>query len=408
MPRRLPRIEFVALMATMFATIAFSIDAMLPALPEIAAELTPDAPNRAQLILTSFVLGMGLGTLFTGPLSDAYGRRPVILGGAALYILGAALAWSASSLELVLAARVLQGLGAAGPRVVALAIVRDLYDGRRMAQLMSFVMMVFTVVPALAPSLGAAIIAVTGWRGIFGAFAVFSALSVLWLWLRQSETLAPALRRPFRLPLLRAGAIEVLSNRQVALIIVVLTLTFGAMFGVLSSTQPLFDVTFGRGDSFPLWFAGIALVSALGSLLNARIVMQIGMRRVATLAYLAQVILSAGILALNAFSPWPATWAFALYVVWTTSIFFMVGLTIGNLNALAMAPMGHIAGMAASIIGAVATVIAVFIAAPIGLAFDGTPGPIAAGVLVCSAISWAITRRLGDPVTTPADLAEPG
>ncbi len=149
-------------------------------------------------------------------------------------------------------------------------------------------------------------------------------------------------------------------------------------------------------------------MSALGSLLNARIVMQIGMRRVASLAFLVQVILSAGMLLLNAFEPWTATWAFALYVFWTTSVFFTVGLTIGNLNALAMAPMGHIAGMAASIIGAVSTVIAVFIAAPIGLAFDGTPGPIAAGVLVCSTISWAITRRLGDPVTTSGEIARTG
>ena len=171
--------EFIALTAMLFSTIALSIDAMLPALPEIAAELTPASPNLAQLIVTSFVLGMGVGTLFTGPLADAVGRRRVIMGGAVLYIVGALLAWRAGSLELLLAARFVQGLGAAGPRIAAMAIIRDLFEGREMAQLVSLMMMVFALVPALAPAMGAGIIAVAGWRAIFLAFCVFSVISVV-------------------------------------------------------------------------------------------------------------------------------------------------------------------------------------------------------------------------------------
>jgi DHA1 family bicyclomycin/chloramphenicol resistance-like MFS transporter len=196
--KRLSQAEFIALMGTIFATVAFSIDAMLPALPEIAAELTPEDANRAQLILTSFVLGMGIGTLVVGPISDALGRKRVILMGAALYLLGAGLALIAPSLEMILLARVIQGLGAAGPRVVSLAMIRDLYAGRAMAQIVSYAMLIFTLFPAVAPLIGAAIIAGFGWRAIFVAFLIFSVVSVGWLTLRQPETLAPEARRPLR------------------------------------------------------------------------------------------------------------------------------------------------------------------------------------------------------------------
>ena len=401
MPDRLPRAEFVALMAMLFATIAFSIDAMLPALPEIAMELTPETPNRAQLIITSFVLGMGIGTLFTGPLSDAFGRKPVIIGGAALYCVGAALAWTGESLELVLAARAIQGLGAAGPRVVALAIIRDLYEGRQMAQLMSFVMLVFTLVPAMAPAIGAAIIWGFGWREIFACFILFSLITALWLAVRQPETLPAPRRRPFRPRVLWAGIVEVVTHRQVMLVIAALSFTFGCLFGVLSSTQPIFDVTFGQAAEFHWWFMLIALIAATGSILNARVVMVLGMRRVAGLAFLAQAVLSAAMVGLSLAANWEAGWAFAVYVGWTAGVFFMVGLTIGNLNALAMVPMGHIAGMAASIIGSIATVLGVAIAVPVGLAFDGTPLPAALGVLICCVASYLIIRMLGDPTPEP-------
>ena len=190
---RLAQGEFIALIAMLFATIAFSIDAMLPALPRIAQELTPGNPNAAQLIITSFVLGIGLGTLVAGPLSDSFGRKPVIVAGAALYCLAAAVAYMAPTLETVLAARLVQGLGAAGPRVVSLALVRDLYKGREMARVVSFAMMIFALAPAFAPLLGSAIIAGFGWRGIFLAFITFSAASMLWLASRQPETLPVAL-----------------------------------------------------------------------------------------------------------------------------------------------------------------------------------------------------------------------
>ena len=405
MPKRLPKPEFIALMAMMFATIAFSIDSMLPALPEIAADLSPDTPNHAQLILTSFVLGMGIGTLFTGPLSDAFGRRPVILAGAAVYIVAALVASQAESLELLLVARVVQGLGCAAPRVVALAIIRDLYEGRGMAQLSSFVMMVFTLVPAIAPTIGAGIMEVFGWRAIFVSFVGFSVVSMLWLFLRQSETHPPERRRAFRPAVLWSGVVEVVSNRQVALVIVALSLCFGALFAILSTIQPIFDVTFGEAERFHWWFMLIALISAGGSFVNARIVMTLGIRRVLATSFAAQVVMSAVMVILCFFVSWDTNLAFVAFVIWVASVFvFMAQLAIGNLNALGLAPMGHIAGMAASIIAAVATVVAVAIAVPVGLSFDGTPFSAALGVLICATGALMIVRKLGDPsLDTPHD-----
>ena len=173
--------EFVALMAALSATVAMSIDAMLPALPEIAASLAPEAPNRAQLVVTSFVFGMGLGTLFAGPLSDAFGRKAMILAGSSLYIGAAIACFFANSLDLLLVARVVQGFGAAFPRIVSLALMRDLFRGREMAKVMSFVMMVFALVPAVAPLMGQAVISVSGWQTIFLVYIGFAAITMTWL-----------------------------------------------------------------------------------------------------------------------------------------------------------------------------------------------------------------------------------
>ena len=394
MARRAPgRAEFVALMAMLTATVAFSIDAMLPALPEIASELTPDASNRAQLILTSFVLGMGIGTFVVGPLSDAFGRKPVIVFGAAIYVAGAALAWDGGTLEAVLAGRVIQGLGAAAPRVVAIAMIRDLYSGRPMAKMMSFVMTVFALVPAIGPALGAGIIALTGWRGIFAAFICFILVSTLWLAARQPETHPPEARRPLVPAALWAAVREVFSHRDVRLAIASLSLLFGGFFSVLSTVQPVFDVTFGMAESFHWWFALIAVLSAGGSILNAAIVERFGMRRIVRVVLAVQAVFS-GLVALAVLSgALPPLGYLALYFLWTLSVFFMAGLTMGNLNAIAMEPLGHIAGMAASVTGAVATVTAVPIAALIGLGFDGTPVPVAIGTMTVFGIAaWLVGR----------------
>ena len=400
----LSRPEFVALVALVIATIAFSIDAMLPSLPLIAAELTPDNANAAQLVIGVFVLGMGFGTLFTGPLSDVYGRKPVITGGMVLYSIGAILAASAHSIEMLLAARLIQGIGAAAPRVVAQALIRDLYAGRKMAQISSFVMMVFILVPSVAPSIGALIASGFGWRGVFAAFVVFAIVTSLWLNIRQPETLTPENRRNLNARDLLSAAGEVLGRRLVLLYIGATTIAFVLIFAMLTSIQQLYAETYGREATFHWWFMAGGLLSGLGTVFNAALVMRLGMRRLAIWAFAGQLTISTGLLLWTGLA---GALPFALFFFWQVTIFGLTGLTVGNLNALAMEPLGHIAGMASSVITSIATVLSVVIAAPIGLAFNGTPVPLLMGAVVCSAVAlWLMrtARRLDpEPRTTAPD-----
>lgn len=396
MPRRLPLPEFTAILAMSYATVAFSIDAMLPGLPTIAAELSPDAVNRAQLVITSFVLGMGLGSGLAGPISDAIGRRPTILGGAALYILGTVLAYLAPSLELLLAARLLQGLGAAAPRIVGLAIIRDLYQGREMARVASFVMLVFMIVPAIAPSIGQVIIWWAGWRTIFLAFVLFACISTGWLMLRQNETLPPEARRPLSLRMLARGALEVLGDRTVMICTAAMTAGFGQMMALLSSIQQIYEETYHQGAAFPRWFALSALIAASASFVNARLVMRIGMYRLARDAFAALALLSALVAVLLAADLLGGWLSFAAFYLWATGLFFLGGLVFGNLNAIAMQKMGHVAGMTASVMSAVSTVVGAMIAVPVGLAFNGTALPAILGAVICSGLAWAVLGFLRD------------
>lgn len=395
---RVSQTEFVALVAMLFATIAISIDAMLPALPEIAAALSPDAPNAAQLVVTSFVLGMGVGTLFTGPLSDTFGRKPVILVGSGLYALAALACYFAPSLEVLLAARLLQGLAAAAPRTVSIAMVRDLFSGREMARIMSFAMMIFTLVPAVAPLMGQGIIALGGWHSIFLAYILFSGLTMLWLGLRQPETLPSDKRRPLHLGDLAKGTRELFTHRIILASTLLQTLTLAALFATLSSLQGIFERQFDRAESFPVWFALIATASMFGSLLNSRIVMTIGMRRVVRRTYAGVVVLSLVALATLGTGLLQGNAGLAMQILWCIGLFSMMALTMGNLNALAMEPVGHIAGLAASVISSVATVGSVALAIPVGLAFDGTSTPLLAGVAVLIGLALILSlKTLGEP-----------
>ena len=394
------RVELVSLLAMLSATIAFSLDAMLPALPAIGSDLSPETPNRAQLVVGVFVLGMGIGTFFAGPLSDAFGRKKIAVVGAVIYSFAALVGALAPNIETLLAARLVQGIGAAGPRIAAMAITRDLFSGRQMAQVLSYVIFVFTLTPIFAPTLGWLIAMAVGWRGIFASFAVFSVISMAWLLIRLPETLAPENHRPFRLRPILDGTREVLGNPRVLRATLVQTLIFGTLFAALASSQQIFADVFGKADSFPLWFGFMAVIASTANLINARVVIRLGMREVVHRALLVQGGFTAVFLLLQLTGALPDVLAFPITFLWLTSVFYLAGFGLGNMNALALEPLGRMAGLAASIITALATVGAALLSVPIGLAFDGTPLPLTIGVLALVALAYLILRRLTEDEVT--------
>jgi len=383
--------EFIALLALLMATAAFSTDAMLPSMGAIGAELSPDAPETAAMVLTLFLLGMGVGTLFAGPLSDSFGRKRVMLGGIAIYMMASALAALAPTMEVLLIARMIQGLGAAAPRVVSQALVRDLYSGRMMARVVSIGFTVFLLIPAVAPLIGAWIAGLFDWRAVFWSFLVFGTVASLWLWLRQPETLPASQRRAFNSAGLWRAMREVLGHPCVRLYLLALTFVYVTMFVWLGQVAMVFDVSFDRAAVFPMYFSLVAILAAPSSLMNAKLVMQFGMRQLAWSAIFVLIVTSTLVLVIFAGAPGP--WAFWLFLGYMIVQFSALGFLVGNINALALEPMGHVAGMAASLVNGLATVLAAFLVMPLTYVFDGTPVPMAATVLISAILNATAMRR---------------
>lgn len=387
--------ELVLLLAALMSLIAFAIDSILPALPRIAGSFVPADPSRAQLVISAFVLGLGLGQIVIGPFSDSFGRRRALTLGVGLFVAGALGARAAEGLPTLLAFRLLQGVGAAAGRIVSQAVMRDLFAGRAQARIGSIVFSFFVVVPAVAPLIGQQIINATGWRGLFAAYGWMGLFVLGWFLLRQPETLAPAYRRPFRLAPVLEAMREVLATPVALRYLAVTTLGFGQLMAYISSAQQVYVDSLGAGDRFPLYFGLVALISAFSGFLNARLVMRLGMRPLAMHAFSSQVWIAGALAAAwysGAMAALPQGAQLGLFIAWSVSFFFMNGLTFGNVTALAMEPLGHIAGTATAVIGAASSILAVAIAAPVGLAFDGTPRPLLLGVAICSLLAWLLVR----------------
>ncbi len=387
---KLPLGEFVALVALMFSLVAMSIDGMLPALPAIGADLAVPDPNDTQYVVSSLFLGLAFGQLLAGPLSDSFGRKPIIYAGLVLFILGCLLSIFASSFEWMIAGRVLQGFGAASPRIVTIALVRDQYEGRAMARVMSFALSVFILVPALAPAIGQGILLLAGWRAIFVTFFVIALLTSVWFGLRQPETHPPERRSTLSFPAILSAALEVCSIRAAIGHTVATGLLFAAFVGYLSSAQQIFQQTYQVGKWFPAYFAALALAIGCAAAINGQLVIRYGMRRISTLAVRSLT----GVSLITLVTVWslnglPPLWLFmALFLV----MFFFIGLLFGNLNALSMEPLGHIAGVGAAVVGFIGTLIAVPIGAAIGQAYDGTVLPLTVGFLFFGAAALLIMR----------------
>ena len=384
--------EFASLVALLTSLIALSIDAMLPALPQIAADLAGGNPNDAQLVIGLFLLGNAFGQLFFGPLSDTFGRKPVIVAGLSLFLVGCAVSVFAESFSMLLLGRVLQGVGASGPRTVTMSMVRDLYSGRSMAQIMSISMSIFILVPMLAPALGQAIMLLMGWRYIFGTFILFGVLGLLWLLLRQPETLADSNRRPLRPAAIANGFVIVCRSRAALGYSLAIGTMFGAFIGFLSSIQQIFHDVFGVGKWFPYLFGLLAVFLGVASFLNSRIVMRFGMQKIVRLAMACSPVVSLMYLLICLLVNDPGLIAF---LVWGALCFFGVGLCVGNINALAMEPLGEIAGLGASVVGFFTSSVAVLVGIPLGRAYDGTQIPLIAGFIVLGLMGLILVHWAG-------------
>jgi DHA1 family bicyclomycin/chloramphenicol resistance-like MFS transporter len=384
---KLPFGEFVMLTAATISLVALSIDAMLPALPEIGRDLKVADPNESQLVISWLLLGMALGQLIYGPMSDSFGRRPPIHVGMVLFMLGCLICILAPNLPLVLAGRFLQGVGVAGPRVVMVAVVRDQYVGRAMARVMSFVMAVFILVPAIAPALGQGILLFADWRGIFVVFLVQALVVWIWFTWRQTETLALERRSPVSARRLWAALREILGNRMALGYTLVAGMVFAGFLGYLNSAPQIFQQHYGLGELFPLYFGTVALAIGAATLLNARLVMRWGMRRLSAGGLLVFSVITGIFLLIVVVLGDPPLWAFMSYLMIG---FFFLGMVFGNINALAMEPLGHIAGLGAAVVGSLSSLISVPLGMLVGQAYNDTLLPLVGGFAFFGVAALAI------------------
>lgn len=385
--------EFVGLIAILMAMTALSLDMMLPALPDIGQALGLREPNHRQLVITFFLLGFAFGQLIFGPLSDRFGRKRPLYVGLAIYTAGSLLALFAQDATTMFAGRALQGFGAAGPRVIAVAIVRDRFSGHAMARIMSFVLMIFVAVPVLAPSAGQGIMLHGPWRGIFVALLVIGLAALLWAWARLPETQAPEARRPLTFGRLADTARTIVTTRQT----VGYTLAFGFCYGILmtyiGSAEQIFVDLYGQRAWFPLMFGGTALAVLFSGLVNSRLVGHLGPRRVGHLALLG-LVLVCGAMACAGFPEKPPLIVFILFA---TATMFCFSLISPNFNALAMEPMGKIAGAASSFVGFYTTAVAAAFGWIAGQAFDGSVRPLTIGftIMGCAALAAVLVTERG-------------
>ena len=392
-PAARPRLlaEFVALMALIMSLGALAADAMLAALPFIGDDFGVQSGNSTQWVVSAFFLGLAIGQMFFGPLSDSVGRKPAIYAGLVLFMLGCLLSIVATDFPTMLAGRALQGICVAAPRTVSIALIRDQYEGRAMARIMSFVMTVFILVPVAAPALGQAILFVAGWRAIFVFFVALAIVALTWFAVRQPETLPVDRRNTLSFGSIGRAIVEVCTNRAAFSNAVAAGFIFAGLIGYLTSAQQIFQDTYELGALFPAFFAILPIAIGCASISNARLVMRFGMRLLAGRALIALTGLSAAFFVLGAaMSGQPPLWVFIIYGIAT---FFCLGILFGNLVAMSMEPLGHIAGVGAAVVSSLTGFTSLVLGSAIGLSYDGTVLPLVGGFAMLGAVALIFVRR---------------
>jgi DHA1 family bicyclomycin/chloramphenicol resistance-like MFS transporter len=386
--KRLVFVEFIALMALMSSLIALSIDAMLPALTEIGTDLGSASANDNQLIVSLLFLGMAIAQLVYGPLSDSLGRKPMAYLGFVIFIIGCLICITAESYTLLLIGRVLQGVGLGGPRIMSIAIIRDLYSGREMARVMSFVMTVFILVPIIAPAIGQVILLVAHWRMIFTMMLGLGLITFVWFLLRQPETLTEENRHPLSLKRIIRNVVSVCKNKEVMIYAMAAGTVFGSFLAYLSTIQQVLQQLYGLGKLFPVYFALLSCGIGLASFTNGNLVIRFGMLRISSISLFSLCVISFSFAWISSqYNGLPPLWQLITYF---SLALFCVGLLFGNLNALAMEPLGHIAGIGASVIGFISSTLSVILAIYIGSNYNDTVLPVVLGFAVCGSLSLGL------------------
>jgi DHA1 family bicyclomycin/chloramphenicol resistance-like MFS transporter len=377
--------EFVGIIALMMGMTAYSVDNLLPAFDSLRASFALADPNAPQLLVYGYMMAFALAQVVYGPVSDMVGRRPVLIGGMVIYMAGCLLAILAPSFTVLMVSRVIQGIGSAAARVLAVAIVRDRFEGREMARVMSLAMMVFLIVPIFAPALGSALLMFGPWQWIFVSMLAVGLTLSLWFGRRMPETLHPEFRFPFSAKKI-ASAVTLTATRREALGYATgVGLMMGCVLGYVGSAQQILETTvYGLGPSFSLYFALVAATMAVGSLLNSRVVRRFGMRRLSHGAIIGFTAI-AGVLVAVALA-YGGRPPLALFIGLVAAAMFLFALTVPNFNTMAMEPLGAVAGTAAAFIGAYTTLLGALCGLAVGQSFDGTVTPLAAGYFILSAL----------------------
>lgn len=382
-----PNFEFIALMASLMSIVALAIDTLLPAIPDIGKTINSFDPAEHQLFVTMIFLGLGFGQLFFGPLSDQYGRKPMVYAGFIVFAIASAICLAANSLEVMVVGRILQGIGLSAHRTIAISIIRDSYKGDYMARIMSFITAFFILVPVVAPAIGKFILELFNWQTIFYVHLGLAVILWIWFWKRQPETLKPEYKIKFSLKSFVSGTKEMLKYPETVALTFVSGLITGAFLVYLSSAQHIFEDQYQMRDAFPFIFAGLAVSIGSSTFTNGTMVLRYGMRKLSLAATItfSSIALIYVLLFWNAPNP-----NVVILVSFLFLQFFCLGFMWGNFRSIAMEPIGHIAGIGAAINGFVSTMISVPIASLIGSFLKDTALPLFAGLAVCGFLSVSI------------------